>query len=86
MILKFILLGNMCWNFADVGTQYTQFIVDDIKNASICREKAVSIGRTNKSKIEELGGFLDDYRVHCMAIDSEGYNVDHSFEISYNIL
>jgi hypothetical protein len=86
MILKFILLGSMCWNFQDVGTQCTQFIVDDLKNASICKEKAIETGRSNKLKIEELGGFMDDYRVHCMAIDTEGYNVDHSFEISYNIL
>ena len=29
---------------------------------------------------------MDDYRVHCIAIDKDGYNVDHSFKISYNIL
>ena len=27
-----------------------------------------------------------EYKAHCIAIDSEGYNVDHSFKISYNIL
>ena len=86
MILKFILLGSMCWNFHDVGTQCTQYLVDNLSDATICREKAISVGRSNRDKIEELGGFMDHYRVHCMAIDSEGYNVDHSFEISYNIL
>jgi hypothetical protein len=86
MILKFILLGSMCWNFHDVGTQCSQYLVDNIKSATKCREKAIEVGRSYKSKIEELGGFMDDYRVHCMAIDEEGYNVDHSFEISYNIL
>jgi|TARA_A100000172_G_C3028980_1_gene105922 hypothetical protein len=86
MIIKFILLGSMCWNFHDVGTQCTQYLVDNLSDATICREKAISVGRSNRDKIEELGGFMDHYRVHCMAIDSEGYNVDHSFEISYNIL
>ena len=86
MIIKFILLGSMCWNFHDVGTQCSQFLVDNIKNATTCRNKALQEGRTTKIKIEELGGFMDHYSVHCMAIDNEGYNVDHSFEISYNIL
>ena len=86
MNLKFILLGSICWNFPDVGTQCTQYIVDNLSDATRCREKALDVGREQKSKIEELGGFMDDYRAHCMAIDPEGYNVDHSFEISYNIL
>tara|TARA_R100000734_G_C3209130_1_gene24952 strand:+ start:214 stop:474 length:261 start_codon:yes stop_codon:yes gene_type:complete len=86
MILKFILLSSMCWNFHDVGTQCTQYLVDNLSDAAICRETAVEYGRSNKLKIEELGGFMDYYEVHCIAIDSEGYNVDHSFKISYNIL
>jgi len=86
MIIKFILLGRMCWNFHDVGTQCTQYLVDDLSDATICREIAFSVGRSNRDKIEELGGFMDHYSAHCMAIDSEGYNVDQSFEISYNIL
>ena len=86
MILKFILLGSMCWNFPDTGIQCTQYIVDNISDANICEETATEVGRSNKKKIEELGGFMEDYNVHCMAIDSEGYNVDHSFKVSYNIL
>jgi hypothetical protein len=49
-------------------------------------KKLLSVGRSHKVKIEELGGFMDYYKVHCIAIDPEGYNVDHSFKISYNIL
>ena len=86
MIIKYILLGSMCWNFHDVGTQCTQYLVDNLANDTKCREKAIELGRSNKQKIEELGGFMDHYNVHCMAIDPEGYNVDKSFEISYNIL
>lgn len=86
MIIKYILLGSMCWNFHDVGTQCTQYLVDNLENDTKCREKAIEVGRSNKQKIEELGGFMDHYNVHCMAIDPEGYNVDKSFEISYNIL
>ena len=29
---------------------------------------------------------MDLYEVHCIAIDEDGYNVDESFQISYNIL
>ncbi len=76
----------MCWNFPDVGTQCTQYLINDIKDSTICRDIALERGRTSKDKIVELGGFMDHYSAHCMAIDSEGYNVDQSFEISYNIL
>jgi hypothetical protein len=86
MILKFILLGSMCWNFHDVGTQCTQYLVDNLSDGSKCRQEALEVGRAKKSKIEELGGFMDYYQVHCIAIDSEGYNIDESFKISYNIL
>jgi|TARA_R100001126_G_C4876596_1_gene176334 hypothetical protein len=86
MILKFILLGTICWNFPDVGTQCSQYMDMNVSDATTCREMAIEIGKKHKAKVEELGGFLDEYRVQCMAIDSEGYNVDESFDISYNIL
>ena len=76
----------MCWNFHDVGTQCTQYLVDNLSDGSKCRQEALEVGRAKKSKIEELGGFMDYYQVHCIAIDSEGYNIDESFKISYNIL
>jgi hypothetical protein len=41
MILKFILLGSMCWNFHDVGTQCTQYLVDNLSDATICRKEAI---------------------------------------------
>lgn len=86
MIIKFILLGTICWNFQDVGTQCSQYMDMNVPDAATCKERALSVGRKHKAKIEELGGFMDEYRVQCMAIDSEGYNVDHSFNISYTIL
>ena len=58
----------------------------NVKDADTCRQIAREVGLKHKAKVEELGGFLDEYRVQCMAIDSEGYNVDESFNISYNIL
>ncbi len=79
-------MGSMCWNFHDVGTQCTQYLVDNLSDGSKCRQEALEVGRAKKSKIEELGGFMDYYQVHCIAIDSEGYNIDESFKISYNIL
>ena len=86
MILKYILLGSFCWNFHDTGTQFTQWITDNISDALVCKNKALEVGRTNKAKIEELGGFMDLYDVSCIAIDETGYNVYESFEIYYNIL
>ena len=86
MIIKFILLGTICWNFQDVGTQCSQYMDMNVPDAATCKERALMTGRKHKAEIEELGGFMDEYRVQCMAIDSEGYNVDHSFNISYNIL
>mgnify|MGYP001167928337 FL=1 len=86
MILKFILLGSFCWNFHDTGTQCTQYLIDNLPDGLTCKNKALEVGRTNKAKIEELGGIMDLYEVHCMAIEQEGYNVDESFQISYNIL
>ena len=50
MILKFILLGSFCWNFHDVGTQCTQYLVDNIKDALYVKIKLLRVGRTNKAK------------------------------------
>jgi hypothetical protein len=86
MIIKFILLTTICWNFSDVGTQCTQYLDMEIKNAEKCREEATAIGKSYKKKIIELGGSMEEYRAQCMAIDKDGYNVDHSFNISYTIL
>jgi len=84
-MLKFILLTTICWNFSDVGTQCTQYLDMDIKNAEKCREEANAIGNSYKQKITELGGSMELYQAQCMAIDEQGYNIDYSFDISYTI-
>ncbi len=86
MIVKFILLTTICWNFSDSGTQCTQYLDMNIGDATQCREEANEIGNSYKQKIIELGGSMELYQAQCMAIDEEGYNVDHSFNISYTIL
>jgi hypothetical protein len=85
MILKYILLGSVCLNTPDMGTKCTQYIVDDLIDGSGCRSKAKHIGMTMKRQIKEIGGSIEEYKVHCIAIDNQGYNVDHSFKITYNI-
>ena len=85
MILKYILLGSVCLNTPNIGTNCTQYIVDGLSDGPGCRSKAKHIGMTMKRQIEEIRGSMADYNVHCIAIDNQGYNVDHSFKISYNI-
>ena len=85
MILKFILLGSVCLNTPDMRTKCTQYIVNDLIDGPGCRSKAKHIGMTMKQQIKEIGGSMEEYRVHCIAIDNQGYNVDHSFKITYNI-
>ena len=69
----------------DGATKCSQHLVDDLSDGPECRSKAKHIGMTMNRQIEEIKGSMDDYRVHCIAIDNQGYNVDHSFKISYNI-
>ena len=46
---------------------------------------ANAIGKAQKRKMLKKEGSLVEYRAHCIAIDLKGYNIDHSFKISYNI-
>ena len=85
MILKYILLGSVCLNTPNMGINCTQYIVDGLSDGPGCRSKAKHIGMTMKRQIEEIRGSMAYYNVHCIAIDNQGYNVDHSFKISYNI-
>lgn len=85
MILKYILLYSICLNMPNGTTKCTQNIVDNLSDGPGCRSKAKYIGMTMKRQIKEIKGSMDDYRVHCIAIDNQGYNIDHSFKISYNI-
>lgn len=86
MILKYILLGSICLHTPDMGTKCTQYVVDGLSDDPGCRSKAKHIGMRVKDQIKEIGGSMEEYRVHCMAIDNQGYNIDHSFKITYNIL
>jgi len=85
MILKYILLYSMCLNMPNGTTKCGQYLVDNLSDGTGCRSKAKHIGMTMKRQIKEIGGSMEDYRVHCIAIDNQGYNVDHSFKITYNI-
>jgi len=67
-------------------TKCSQYIVDNLSDGPGCRSKAKHIGMRMKDQIEEIGGSMTQYDVHCIAIDNQGYNVDHSFKISYTIL
>lgn len=85
MILKYILLYSICLNMPNGTIKCSQHLVDKLSDGPGCRSKAKHIGMTMNTQIKEIGGSMDDYRVHCIAIDNQGYNIDHSFKISYNI-
>ena len=85
MIIKFILLTSFCFNI-DNEIKCGQYLRDNLSDASECKLMANAIGKAQKRKISKRGGNLVEYRAHCIGIDSKGYNVDHSFKISYTIL
>ena len=85
-MFKFILLTSFCLTYPNGETKCGQYLRDDLSDASECRSMARAIGKAQKRKIEELGGSMASYNVFCYAIDSEGLDIDQTFEISYNIL
>jgi len=85
MILKYILLISLCTSL-NGEVKCTQKIKFNVSDGPECTKIANTSGKAFKKKIEELGGSMTEYRVHCIAIDSKGYHVDGSFKISYNIL
>ena len=85
MIIKFILLTSFCFN-TNNEVSCGQYLRDNLSNASECELMADAIGKAQKRKMLKREGNLVEYRAQCIAIDSNGYNVDHSFKISYNIL
>ena len=85
MIIKFILLGSFCFNINN-NVKCGQYIRDSLSDATECKTMADAIGKAQKRKMLKREGNLVEYRAHCIAIDSKGYNVDHSFNISYTIL
>ena len=62
-----------------------QYVQNPVKSGSDCAELAGLKGMSIKSAIEELGGSMTHYEAQCIAIDQEGWNVDYTFNISYNI-
>ena len=85
MIIKFVLLTTFCFHINN-EIKCGQYLRDNLSDASECKSMANAIGKAQKRKMLKKEGSLVEYKAHCIAIDSEGYNVDHSFKISYNIL
>ena len=85
MIIKFILLTSFCF---DINNEIKcgQYLRDNLSDASECQLMANAIGKAQKRKMLKKEGNLVEYGAHCIGIDSKGYNVDHSFKISYTIL
>ena len=84
MILKFILLSSFCFNINN-EIECGQYIRDNLSDRQTCINMANAIGRAQKSKMVGREGSLVQYDAHCIAINQEGYDVDHSFKISYTI-
>jgi len=84
MILKFILMGSFCF-MINGETKCSQYIKEPYKDGPECEEKATLIGKALKAQIAKNEGVLTEYSAHCMAISENGYDVDYSFQISYNI-
>ena len=84
MILKFILLTSFC---IDINNEIKcgQYLRDDLSDKQTCIDMANAIGRAQKSKMVGREGSLVQYDAHCIAINQEGYDIDHSFKISYTI-
>ena len=85
-MFKFILLTSFCLVNPNGETKCGQYLKDNLSDAQECRLMAKAIGTAKKRQIEGLGGSMASYSVFCYAIDSEGMDIDQSFEISYNIL
>ena len=84
MIIKFILLTSFCFNINN-EIKCGQYLRNDLTDAQECVLMANAIGKAQKRKMLKKEGSLVEYRAHCIAIDLKGYNIDHSFKISYNI-
>jgi len=84
MVIKFILLTSFCFNI-DGDINCGQYLRDNLSDASECKFMADAIGKAQKRKMLKREGNLIEYRAHCIAINQDGYDIDHSFKISYNI-
>jgi hypothetical protein len=84
MIIKFILLTSFCFSINN-EVKCGQYLRDNLSDGSECKFMADAIGKAQKRKMLKKEGNLIEYRAQCIAIDINGYNVDHSFNISYNI-
>ena len=84
MVLKFILLSSFCFNINN-EIKCGQYLRDNLIDRQRCIDMANAIGRAQKTKMEGREGSLVQYEAHCIAINQEGCDVDHSFKISYTI-
>ena len=85
MVIKFILLSMFCFDI-NGEVKCGEYMRNNLTDATECLSMANAIGRAQKRKMLKKEGNLVEYKAHCIAIDSKGYNVDHSFKISYTIL
>ena len=85
-MVKFILLTSFCFMYPNGETKCGQYLRDNLSDALECRSMAKAIGTAQKHKIEALGGSMASYDVSCLAVDSQGLDIDQTFEISYTIL
>lgn len=85
MVLKYILMVTFCFNINN-EVKCGQYLRDNLSDALECEYMADAIGKAQKRKMLKKEGDLVEYRAHCIAIDPQGYNIDQSFKISYNIL
>jgi len=85
-MFKFILLASFCLTYPNGETKCGQYLRDNLSDALECRSMARAIGTAQKRKIEALGGSMASYDVSCLAVDSQGLDIDQTFEISYTIL
>ena len=85
MVIKFILLSMFCFNI-NGEVKCGEYMRNNLTDATECLSLANAMGRAQKLKMKEREGSLVEYGAHCIAIDLKGYNVDHSFKISYTIL
>ena len=86
VIVKFILLGSLCYIYPNLVEECRQVYKEPLINATECRLTANRIGKTMKTKIEASGGSMTHYEANCLAIDKQGLDIDQTFKISYNIL
>ena len=86
MIIKYILLVTICYQMPNITEKCIQQVKNPVSDQQGCIAIANHSGKAFKQRVEALSGSVTSYEAFCYAIDNQGYSVDHSFKISYNIL